>query len=255
MAKNSLGREIPANLAGALAGPVPGSLEPQAGGASGHPPPGASPPRREQAAALAAGRHREVRTEERHEHLHPPRPAQRRRAAEPAGQGTGRHGAARHGHRLQLGARRACRDHPLHPQGRDHPDRDRGQRPDRRTGQQGRTGLPHRGAQPWRAGPLPGHRGSGGRCRLHRRPMLRHHRQPERGSRAVGLRLPGLRPHRRPLRQEGRRRHRQPGAVSLPLPSALPRAKWITWCRSNPWAIRTRSSPPPPASPATRRRC
>ena len=64
MAKNSLGREIPARMAGAFARPVPGSMEPAAGDASGHPPPGALPPRRQQVAALAAGRYREVRAEE-----------------------------------------------------------------------------------------------------------------------------------------------------------------------------------------------
>ena len=36
-----------------------------------------------------------------------------------------------------------------------------------RNGQQGRTGLPHSGAQPWRAGPVAGHRRGRGRCRLH----------------------------------------------------------------------------------------
>ena len=52
MAKNSLGTRDSGEVAGALAGPVPGSMEPAAGSAAGHPPPGALPPRRQQAAAL-----------------------------------------------------------------------------------------------------------------------------------------------------------------------------------------------------------
>ncbi len=155
-----------------------------------------------------------MRAARRHEHLHPPRPAQRRPAAQPAGPGTGRHGPEGHGHRRQLRARRARRDHPLHPQGRHHPDRDRGQRPDRRAGEQGRAHLRHHRPQPRRPGPLPGHRRGGGGRRLHRRALLRRHRQHQRGGGAVGLRLPGLRLHRRPLRQEGGRRHRPPGALS-----------------------------------------
>ena len=116
-------------------------------------------------------------------------------------------------HRLQLGPPRARGVDPVHPQGGSHAHRDRGQRADRRTGEQGRAGVPDRGPKPRRARPVARHGRGGGRRGLYRGPMLRSDGQSQRHARPLGLRQPRLRVYRRALRAEGRCGYGQPGSL------------------------------------------